>query len=142
MTFKEWMEKNKPEYVDERCIAGVYGCPYVYGLEAEEESVKNCDTTKKGFECCEQCWNREMPEESSVEKSLEYFKKKLSKTLSDERREAYQDAVEALEKQILKKPIKHGIKFAPIYECPSCGYIDVYGQEHCDNCGQKLDWSE
>lgn len=54
----------------------------------------------------------------------------------------YEDAVEALEKQILKKPIEHETKFAPIYECPSCGYIDVYGQEHCDNCGQRLDWSE
>lgn len=97
MTFKEWMEKNKPEYVDERFIAGVDGCPYVYDLEAEEESEKNCDTTKKGWECCERCWNREMLEESSIEKSLEYFKKKLSKTLSDKRREAYQDAVRVLE---------------------------------------------
>ena len=77
-----------------------------------------------------------------IEKSLEYFKNRLSKPLSDKRREAYQDAVRALEKQILKKPIEHEAKFAPIYECPSCGYIDVYGQEHCDNCGQKLDWSE
>lgn len=32
------------------------------------------------------------------EKSLEYFKNRLSKTLSDKRREAYRDAVEALEK--------------------------------------------
>lgn len=77
-----------------------------------------------------------------IEKSLEYFKNRLSKTLSDKRREAYQDATEALEKQILKKPIEHETKFAQIYECPSCGYIDVYGQEHCDNCGQKLDWRE
>lgn len=28
-----------------------------------------------------------------------------------------------------------------MYECPSCGSIDVYGQEHCDDCGQRLDWS-
>ncbi len=38
-----------------------------------------------------------------IEKSLEYFKKRLSKPLSDKRREAYQDAVTALEKQLLKK---------------------------------------
>ena len=55
---------------------------------------------------------------------------------------AFETAIEALEKQLPKKPIYHTAKFAPIYECPSCGYIDVYGQEHCDNCGQKLDWSE
>lgn len=77
-----------------------------------------------------------------IEKSLEYFKNRLSKTLSNKRRDAYQDAVEALEKQILKKPIKHEVKFAPIYECPSCGYINMYGQEHCNNCRQRLDWSE
>lgn len=77
-----------------------------------------------------------------IEKSLEYFKNRLSKTLSDKCREAYRDATKALEKQILKKPIKHETKFAPIYECPSCGCIDVCGQEFCDNCGQRLDWSE
>ncbi len=152
MTFKEWMEKNKPEYVDKRCIAGVVGCPYEYGLEAEEESVKNCDTTKKGWECCEQCWNREMPEESSVEKSLEYFKKKLSKTLSDECREAYQDAVEALEKQLPKKGIKEKIteganKGLHKYYCPVCyAKGDLSNKcnvgEYCSDCGQRLDWSE
>lgn len=31
-----------------------------------------------------------------IEESLEYFKNRLSKTLSDKRREAYQDAAEAL----------------------------------------------
>lgn len=59
MTFREWMAKKKPEYVDEEYIAGVDGCPYKYGLETEEESTKNCE--KKGWECCERCWNREMP---------------------------------------------------------------------------------
>ena len=38
-----------------------------------------------------------------IEKSLEYLKNRLSKTLSDKRREAYQDAVRALEKQMSKK---------------------------------------
>lgn len=49
---------------------------------------------------------------------------------------------ELKEKNIPKKPIKHGMKFAPIYECPVCGSIDVYGQLFCDECGQRLDWSE
>ena len=51
-------------------------------------------------------------------------------------------AIEALEKQLPKKPIEHPAKFAPMYECPSCGNIDVYGQTKCDECGQSLDWSE
>ena len=52
----------------------------------------------------------------------------------------YNTAIEALEKQLPKKPIEHHQKFASIYECPSCGNIDVYGQKNCDDCGQKLDW--
>lgn len=46
------------------------------------------------------------------------------------------------EKDTPKKPIEHKTKFAPIYECPLCGCVDVYMQESCDNCGQKLEWSE
>lgn len=56
--------------------------------------------------------------------------------------EALDIAIEALEKQLPKKPIEHSAKFAAIYECPSCGDVDVYGQKNCDNCGQKIKWSE
>jgi hypothetical protein len=54
--------------------------------------------------------------------------------------EALDTAIEALEKQLPKKPIEHSTKFAAIYECPTCGNIDVYGQKNCDNCGQAIDW--
>lgn len=54
----------------------------------------------------------------------------------------YNTAIEALEKQLAKKQIEHKAKFALIFECPSCGCIDVYGQKNCDECGQKLDWTE
>lgn len=56
--------------------------------------------------------------------------------------EALDIAIEALEKQLPKKPIEHSTKFAAFYECPSCGDVDVYGQKNCDNCGQKIKWSE
>ncbi|WP_411329258.1 hypothetical protein [Blautia hansenii] len=46
------------------------------------------------------------------------------------------------EKSTARKLIEHETKFASIFECPSCGCIDVYGQKNCDECGQKLDWSE
>lgn len=51
-------------------------------------------------------------------------------------------AIEALEKQLPKKPIEHSAKFAAIYECQTCGNVDVCGQKNCDNCGQRIDWSE
>lgn len=57
---------------------------------------------------------------------------------------AFDMAIKALEKQIPKKPIKHFVNpFGfPYYECPICGESDVCGQKYCDECGQKLDWSE
>ena len=75
-----------------------------------------------------------------TQKAIEYFSGKLERTLSSRRRQAYEVALEALEKQVPKKAIEHETKFVPVYECPSCGCIDVYGQENCDECGQKIKW--
>lgn len=52
------------------------------------------------------------------------------------------EAYSLKERDTAKKPIEHVTKFASMYECPSCGNIDVYGQKNCDNCGQRLDWSD
>ena len=52
-------------------------------------------------------------------------------------------AKEALEKQIKKKPSrKH--KFAELYigYCPNCLEGINSEMEHCDKCGQALDWGE
>lgn len=58
-----------------------------------------------------------------------------------ERIESTKIAILALEKQIPKKPdFTEDKEFAL---CPCCngnGLADK--QEYCDNCGQKLDWSE
>lgn len=55
--------------------------------------------------------------------------------------EAKSIAVDALEKQIPKKPdFTEDKEFAL---CPCCngkGLLDK--QKYCDNCGQKLDWSD
>lgn len=60
---------------------------------------------------------------------------------------AKEKAIEALEKQIQKKVVLD----KNIYLCPNCGanvetdcgddMLD-YRLNFCDNCGQKLDWSE
>ena len=50
-------------------------------------------------------------------------------------------AIKALEKQIPNKPIFSEDKQFAL--CPCCdmkGLADK--QEYCDNCGQKLDWSD
>lgn len=61
--------------------------------------------------------------------------------IPQKRAEALDVAIQALEKQIAKKPdFTEDKEFAL---CPCCngnGLADK--QKYCDNCGQKLDWSE
>ena len=76
---------------------------------------------------------------------VDWLKRIDDKECEESRRcciEYFETAIEALEKQLPKKPIEHSTKFAAFYECPSCGDVDVYGQKNCDNCGQRLDWGE
>lgn len=49
-------------------------------------------------------------------------------------------AIEALEKQLPKKPQTS----KAYYGCPDCTTIRSLRQKHnyCHNCGQRLDWSE
>ena len=60
--------------------------------------------------------------------------------------EALKKAVEVLEKQIPKKPIRLPADHPFYYEvgdCPTCG-VSVYVSDgkNCSQCGQKIDWSE
>lgn len=53
--------------------------------------------------------------------------------------------LEALEKQIPKKPVTYG-EIKNYADCPMCGNtvrgINKPFGEFCSKCGQKLDWSE
>lgn len=66
---------------------------------------------------------------------------------------ANKTAIQALEKQISKKPyvqqVVKDFREHDCYECPNCdcfvGYVSECQEEHyqdnyCSNCGQKLDW--
>lgn len=54
---------------------------------------------------------------------------------------AYRMAVQALEKQVPKKPdFTEDKEFALCSCCNGKGLLDK--QKYCDNCGQKLDWSD
>lgn len=60
--------------------------------------------------------------------------------------------LEALEKQLPKKPTYEGDGYAPdgtfvydTWECPNCGEcyeVDYDDYDYCPKCGQKIDWSE
>ena len=56
-------------------------------------------------------------------------------------------AIQALEKQIPKKPKKieaEGYRYTYTYRCPICGgnFFGTGIAEYCYHCGQKLDWSD
>lgn len=62
---------------------------------------------------------------------------------------AVEIAVEAMEKQIPKKPynshykqLHNEIKLHNCYRCVSCDYVVTYTQNYCGNCGQSIDWME
>jgi len=71
-------------------------------------------------------------------------------------KDCYKNIIEALKKQIPKKPIKtnYMVKVNGLdtmldenefTKCPSCTYKDIevkQGQKYCHKCGQALDWSE
>ena len=55
---------------------------------------------------------------------------------------AFENAIEALEKQIPKKPISS--KYEQI-SCPNCSVslvycLHSYKASYCEECGQRLDW--
>ena len=69
-----------------------------------------------------------------------------------EHREAIDIAIQALEKQIAMKPIRH--TELEDFKCPACGSTEIrpydteyreydkdYKFEYCSDCCQKLDWS-
>ena len=61
-------------------------------------------------------------------------------------------AIEALEKQLPKRPNFEGDGYASdgtfvydTWECPNCGEyyeVDYDDYDYCPKCGQKIDWSE
>ena len=66
--------------------------------------------------------------------------------------EAIRMSIQALEKQIAMKPIRHTAW--QDFKCPACGSTEIrtydteyreydkdYKFEYCSDCGQKLDWS-
>ena len=67
--------------------------------------------------------------------------------IPQKRAESLDVAIQALEKQIPKKPImcdKQDIRYVHKYQCPNCkGTFTGTGfSKYCYHCGQKLDWGD
>lgn len=60
-------------------------------------------------------------------------------------KDCYKEIVNALEKQIPKKPIDKTLEYDGYYgRCPDCNRViyDYKDRHRCYNCGQALDWSD
>ena len=82
--------------------------------------------------------------------ALEYYKNIFfssnDKDATLKAKNAKELAINALEKQVPQNVVQcftviHGRPFETI-ECPKCEYRLPGETNFCDNCGQKLDWSE
>lgn len=56
MTYREKLQKEHPERIDEDSLGGCYACPYEYGYEKKKEEI-----CKVSEEECRKCWDREIP---------------------------------------------------------------------------------
>ena len=89
--------------------------------------------------------------ESKVIKKLkqhfEYLKHAWKSHPDYETMDAIGYAIQALEKQIPKRPIKskeQRIRYVNTYYCPTCNlsFTGFNIAKWCYHCGQKLDWSD
>lgn len=78
---------------------------------------------------------------------VNYFKRRKDMCLDDKIQEYENVAIEALEKQIPKKPYDGSkIKMTWYSKCLTCNKELPYvvrheSLEYCPNCGQRLDWT-
>lgn len=68
MTFREKLQKERPEMISPRNIGGCFGCPIHFGYEHDRANCP-CDTNdddgypKPNNDACTACWDRVIPNE-------------------------------------------------------------------------------
>ena len=128
-------EDNKGDYYYPECFER---CD---GLGTSEK----CDECDFCYAVCEKLGKYEDLEEQVVERLKEASYERFGN-------DGMGIAIQALEKQIPKKPTYEGDGYAPdgtfVWDewlCPCCGAryeVDYDDYDFCPNCGQKIDWSD
>ena len=128
-------EDNKGDYYYPECFERCNG------LGTSEK----CDECDFCYAVCEKLGKYEDMEEQFVERLKEASYERFGN-------DGMGIAIQALEKQIPKKPTYEGDGYAPdgtfVWDewlCPCCGKryeVDYDDYDYCPNCGQKIDWSD
>ena len=128
-------EDNKGDYYYPECLERCDG----FGTS------EKCDECDFCYAVCEKLGKYEDLEEQVVERLKEASYERFGN-------DGMGIAIQALEKQIPKKPTYEGDGYAPdgtfVFDewlCPCCGKryeVDYDDYDYCPNCGQKIDWSD
>ena len=128
-------EDNKGDYYYPECIERCDG----FGTS------EKCDECDFCYAVCEKLGKYEDLEEQVVERLKEASYERFGN-------DGMGIAIQALEKQIPKKPTYEGDGYAPdgtfVFDewiCPCCETryeVDYDDYDYCPNCGQKIDWSD
>lgn len=104
------------------------------------------ESEAKGFvqgklDCMKKCdvFNKEDKHRNNECELCEYC---YSQGNFGEQKEAFQMAINALEKQITKKPKEKDCIGFNTLVCPVCKWELYLYEPYCDNCGQAIDWSD
>lgn len=90
--------------------------------------------------CMNKCdvFEREDSENTDLCDSCEYC---YSQGNFGNQKEAFEIAMQALEKQMPKKPKEKDCIGFNTLACPECKMALYLYEPYCDNCGQAIDWS-
>ena len=83
----------------------------------------------------------------TIEEAIKYLRMATDEAGNEEFSDVYKEmcsmSINALEKQIPKKPIAEPTDDTCLYYenyCPDCDKLLIAKHMHCPRCGQKLDW--
>ena len=99
MTCREKLKMEHPEYINEIWAGGCFRCPSDYEYLPKPEY---CPDPGSGWDACERCWDREIPEKTCVDEYIEKEAEKINKNMiyahmgfSEEQAEAIEDMIES-----------------------------------------------
>ena len=120
-------EDNKGDYYYPECLERCDG----FGTS------EKCDECDFCYAVCEKLGKYEDLEEQVVERLKEAsYERFCSDGMGGEL------VIQALEKQIPKKPEEMDCIGFDTLVCPKCKKALYLYEPYCDNCGQKIDWSD